>query len=111
MFPRVFSRPVAAGVPFILKNGNCPKGSEITSLAACSAAARLLHLSDTIATPDEHELYYDSDYDTYYVRHDPPDCYYERGELKLNEQGGNRGPCSDFDQCLCGASYDALVGW
>merc|ERR1719210_721442 len=32
--------------------------------------------------------------------YEPPYCYYEYNELKFND-GGNTGPCTDEDQCLC----------
>ena len=66
----------------------------ITTLAECSAAAAALGLDDTTAA-------YDGQTATSY---DPPHCYFEGGELKLNMDGTNTGACSTQDQCLCAAA-------
>ena len=73
----------AAPKATVVKQGQCPKGTEIKSLSACSAAAKYLKLQDASAESDVQN--------GVRVRHtDPPFCYYEAGSLKFNG-GGNTG--------------------
>ena len=74
----------------MITHGNCPADFKIDSLWECSVAAQYLSLPDTIAASDGQTR----------VSYDPPNCYYEGGELKLND-GTNSGSCTSSDQCLC----------
>ncbi len=76
----------------LVRSGRCQDvGRDITSLAACSAAASILSLGDTSASDDGQSG----------VSYDPPYCYFEGGSLKLNSDGSNYGSCSTSDECLC----------
>ena len=91
----------AAAKSTLIKQGQCPKGFEIKSLSACSAAAKYLKLQDTSAAASElANGNYADYYRDYKLRSNPPFCYYEGGSLKFNG-GSNTGSCSNYDQCLC----------
>ena len=73
----------------VLMYGRCPKGTEIRSVLECNKAATSAMLGDTSATWTHARG----------TNVDPPFCYYEDGELKLNS-GRNTGFCSSSDVCL-----------
>ena len=101
--PHVFSCVIAARErAYVMRSqDNCPNGTELKSLLACSAAAAYLELPDTSASSDgQHSAYYS-------MNSDPPFCYFEGGELKFNE-GSNTGNCSDTDMCLCAGASECL---
>jgi hypothetical protein len=73
-----------------------PCASQITTLAECEAAARYVNtlgaaLESTTAHLDEGAA----------TAYDPPYCYFEGNELKLNQAGTNTGHCTRADRCLC----------
>ena len=73
-------------------------------LAACSAAAAELGLSDITAVDGGQSG----------VIYDPPGCYLEGGLpkslLKYNAGHDNTGACSSFDQCICCGCADCAPG-
>ena len=88
------SRTATPPPPVLITAGSWVTGRPchrpITSFSECSATAAALQLPDDAI--DDHQ----SD-----VPWDPPYCYFERFQLKFNNNGGNRGPCTPRDQCLC----------
>lgn len=85
---------VAAALPVLATSGHCPSGTAIMSASDCSAAAKMLKLTDTSAA-------YDGQYRS---RFDPPHCYVEGSflgkALKYNG-GSNTGNCTASEPCLC----------
>ena len=89
-----FSPPPPPPIPYLLVDGGGACAVPITTLAECSAAAAALGLDDTTSAYDGQTV----------SAYDPPHCYFEGGELKLNSDGTNTGACSMQDQCLCAAA-------
>jgi len=70
-------------------SGRC--SAYVQTIAQCNEAAIHLGLSDWTASDDRQSG----------VSYDPPGCYYEGRQLKLNTRMNNRGWCTILDKCLC----------
>jgi len=84
--------PAPTSSYYIRKSGRCAAGTHIRTYNECNAAARSLRLRDTISSNDNQSGG---------VGYDPPGCYYEGNQLKLNPGFKNRGSCSSSDNCVC----------
>jgi len=78
---------------YLAENGACNQW--VRSIAQCEEAATFLGLmcfnGVCSAMPDNQNG----------VAFDPPWCYFEGGQLKINDDGSNTGFCSVQDKCLC----------
>ena len=75
----------------VLQSGSCGTDWVINTTTECAAAAASLGFLNTNAQFDQQ----------YGVSYDPPGCYFENGNLKVNTNNRNTGACSSGDRCVC----------
>ena len=76
---------------FELRNfGSCVQ--YITSIDECNEAAKRSSSVADITAEDDKQ---------FKAPTDPPGCYFKDGQLKMNLDGLNTGPCSPLATCFC----------